>query len=41
VPIIDDIPAELLKNVRKDTKYKLFEMIGKIYRDGNIPEDYQ
>ncbi|XP_050424191.1 craniofacial development protein 2-like [Adelges cooleyi] len=37
---VDDIPAELLKNVGKDTEYKLFEMIEKMYRDGNIPEDF-
>ncbi|XP_008184880.1 uncharacterized protein LOC103309928 [Acyrthosiphon pisum] len=37
---IDNIPAELLKNVGKYTEHKLFEMIEKIYRDGNIPKDF-
>lgn len=37
---IDNIPAELLKNVGKDTEHKLFEMIEKMYRDGNIPKDF-
>jgi hypothetical protein len=34
------IPAELLKNVGKDTEHKLFEIIEKMYRDGNIPKDF-
>lgn len=37
---VDDIPAELLKNIGKDTEYKLFEIIEKMNRDGNIPEDF-
>ncbi|KAL4142182.1 hypothetical protein QTP88_004691 [Uroleucon formosanum] len=37
---VDNIPAELLKNVGKDTEHKLFEMIEKMYRDGSIPKDF-
>lgn len=38
---IDDILVELLTNNGKDIKCKLFEVIEKMYRDGNIPDDYQ
>jgi len=37
---VDDVPAELLKNVGKDIEYKLFEIIEKMYRDGYIPENF-
>lgn len=37
---VDDIPAELLKNVGKDTEHKLFEMIEKMYMDCNISKDF-
>jgi hypothetical protein len=37
---IDNITVELLKNVGKNTEHKLFEMIEKIYRDGNIPKNF-
>jgi len=36
----DDFPAKLLKNVGKDTEYKLFEMIKEMYRDDNILEHF-
>lgn len=39
-PRIDDMPAELLKNIGKDTECKLLEMIEKMQRDGNILEDF-
>ncbi|KAF0743667.1 zinc finger MYM-type protein 1-like, partial [Aphis craccivora] len=37
---VDNIPAELLKNVGNDTEHKLYEMTEKMYRDGNIPKDF-
>uniref|UniRef100_A0A2S2QSL5 LINE-1 reverse transcriptase n=1 Tax=Sipha flava TaxID=143950 RepID=A0A2S2QSL5_9HEMI len=37
---VDNIPAELLKNVGKNTEHKLYEMTEKMYRDGNIPKDF-
>lgn len=38
-PEIDDISIELLKEIGKDIKCKLLEIIEKMFRDGNIPEN--
>lgn len=37
---VDNIPAELLKNIGNDTEHKLYEMTEKMYRDGNIPKEF-
>ncbi|XP_022162941.1 uncharacterized protein LOC111028557 [Myzus persicae] len=37
---VDNNPAEILKNVGKDTEHKLYEMTEKMNRDGNIPKDF-
>lgn len=39
-PGIDHIPSKLLKNIGKNTECKVFEVIEKIYRDGNISGDF-
>ena len=41
VPGIDNIHAEILKNSGEKALDRLFELIGKIYKLGIIPKDFQ
>lgn len=37
---VDHITAELLKNVKKNTEHKRFEIIKKMYKNDNFLEDF-